>query len=72
MFPLQQPFGHDSESQMHLPKFGSPPVASQRCPLTQPVHEAPCVPHVLIPWPFWQWPLTLQQPFGHVFLSQMQ
>ncbi len=61
MFPLQQPFGHETASQTHWPV-----VLLHSCPDGHAAHAAPPVPHV----PFDSEPyethvLPLQQPFGH-------
>lgn len=65
--PLQQPFGHEVESQTHCP------LALHSCPAAQVPHVAPFVPHApkaCEPYPT-HVPAEppLQQPFEHVVAS---
>ncbi len=62
---MQQPAGHELESQTHVP------VVLQACPVAHDPHAAPPVPH----WPEVCWAycthvLPLQQPPGHDAASQ--
>ena len=60
--PLQQPDGHDEALHVHAP-------ALQVCPVTQPLHAVPPVPHVALA-EVWHFPELSQHPDGQDVPSQ--
>jgi hypothetical protein len=71
VLPLQQPVGHELESQMHCPV-----AVLQACPVAHAPQVPPAVPHEALDSEAYasQVPVgpPLQQPLGHVLASQVQ